>query len=229
MGDDRLNNCPRPPTRRGRKKGDQNQAQNQALGRSCGGVSTKIHAACDALGNPIRFILTGGEASDDTQALTLLDGVKTTAILADKGYDANYIADAGNEMGAEVVIPSKSNRKETRFFDKDLYKERNLMERMFNKIKHFRRVATRYDKTASAYRGLHGLLEFVCGLNNMSTLPINLKTLRGCAPTFRGCFFAVREGCLHKACQILQGIGLGQKDDFFFGVEFFTERIFGVA
>jgi transposase len=105
--------------------------------------------------------LTGGEASDDTQALALLDGVKTTAILADKGYDADYIVDAGNEMGAKVVIPPKSNRKEARFFDKDLYKERNLMERMFNKLKHFRRVATRYNKTASAYLGFV-LLAGIC-------------------------------------------------------------------
>lgn len=157
MGDDRFNNCTRPSTCCGRKKGD----QNQALGRSCGGFSTKIHAACDAHGNPIRFILTGGEASDYTQALALLDGVKTTAILADKGYDADYIVDAGNEMGAEVVIPPKSNRKEARFFDKDLYKERNLIERMFNKLKHFRRVATRYDKTASAYLGFV-LLAGIC-------------------------------------------------------------------
>jgi transposase len=95
--------------------------------------------------------LTGGEASDYTQAIALLDGVKATAIMADKGYDADYIVDAAKAMGADVVIPPKSNRKEIRDFDKDLYKERNLIERMFNKIKHFRRVATRYDKTAAAY------------------------------------------------------------------------------
>jgi transposase len=95
--------------------------------------------------------LTGGEASDYTQALALLDGVKAKAVLADKGYDADYVVEAAEAMGAEVVIPPKSNRKEARYFDKDLYKERNSIERMFNKIKHFRRVATRYDKTASAY------------------------------------------------------------------------------
>jgi transposase len=137
------------PTCSGRKK----KSQNQALGRSCGGFSTKIHAACDALGNPIRLIFTGGEASDCTQALALLDGMKTRAILADRGYDADYIVDAANAMGAEAVIPPKSNRKVVRLFDKDLYKARNLIERLFNKIKHFRRVATRYDKTASAYLG----------------------------------------------------------------------------
>jgi transposase len=147
MGHDRRDDYPRSPARGGRKKG----VQNQALGRSCGGFSTKIHAACDALGNPIRFILTGGEASDYTQALALLDGVKASAILADKGYDADYVVAAAEAMGADVVIPPKSNRKNPRDLDKNLYKERNLIERMFNKIKHFRRVATRYDKTASAY------------------------------------------------------------------------------
>jgi transposase len=107
--------------------------------------STKIHAACDALGNTIWFILTGGEASDCAQALALLDGLKGSAVLADKGYDA------AEAMGAEVVIPSKSNRKKSRDFNKKLYKKRNLVELLFNKIKHFRRVATRHKKTASAY------------------------------------------------------------------------------
>jgi transposase len=147
MGDDWLHYYSRPPACGGCKKG----AETQALGRSCGGFSTKIHAACDALGNPIRFILTGGEASDYTQALSLLDGLKAKAILADKGYDADYVVHAAKAMEADVVIPPKSNRKEARSFDKVLYKERNLIERMFNKIKHFRRVATRYDKTATAY------------------------------------------------------------------------------
>mgnify|MGYP003528922988 FL=1 len=80
-----------------------------------------------------------------------MEGLKAEAVLADKGYDADYILDAASKMGADVVIPSKSNRKKPRYLDKDLYKERNLIERMFNKIKHFRRVATRYDKTAAAY------------------------------------------------------------------------------
>lgn len=95
--------------------------------------------------------MTGGESSDYTQALTLLDGLQASAVIADKGYDADYIVDAASAMEAEVVIPARSMRKNPRAIDKDLYKERNLIERMFNKLKHFRRVATRYDKTASAY------------------------------------------------------------------------------
>ena len=123
--------------------------QNQALGRSCGGFFTKIHAAWDALGNPIRFIVTGGEASAYIQALTLLDGLEAKAIMADKGYDADYVAKAVELfIKAEVVISSRSNRRNLRNFDAALYKERNLIERLLNKLKNFRRVATRYDKTA---------------------------------------------------------------------------------
>ncbi len=99
----------------------------------------------------MRFTLTGGHASDYTQALALLDGIKAKAILADKGYDADYVVTAAESMGAQAVIPSKSNRKIQREYDAELYKERNLVERLFNKLKHFRRVATRYDKTAAAF------------------------------------------------------------------------------
>ena len=80
-----------------------------------------------------------------------MEGLKAKAILADKGYDGDDVVAEIVKMKGEVVISSKSNRKEVRSFDKDLYKERNLIERMFNKIKNFRRVATRYDKTAAAY------------------------------------------------------------------------------
>ena len=130
-----------------RKRGQ----KNQALGRSRGGFTTKIHALCDALGNPIRFILTGGERNDCTQALDLLEGVSGQAVLADKGYDAGYIVEVAEIMGALVVIPPKSNRKVQREYDRDLYKERNLIERMFGKLKQFRRIATRYDKTKTAF------------------------------------------------------------------------------
>jgi transposase len=141
--DDRFDDREGTSTRRWRKRGQ----TTQALGRSRGGFSTKIHAACDSLGNPVRFILTGGQESDYTQALALIRDVKTTALLADKGYDADYIVSAAKDIKAQVVIPPKSNRKQTRDYDVHLYKQRNLVERMFNKLKHFRKVATRYDKT----------------------------------------------------------------------------------
>ncbi len=129
----------------------QKKVSNPSIRRSCGGFSTKIHGACDTLGNPIRFILTGGEAAECTQALALLDGMEAKAILADKGDDADYVVAEIVKMKGEGVIPSKSNLKEVRSFDKDFYKKRNLIERMFDKIKPFRRFATRYDKTVAAY------------------------------------------------------------------------------
>jgi transposase len=121
----------------------------QELGRSPGGFTTKIHATCDALGNPIRFLLSPGERSDYTKALDLIEGFDLQKLLADKGYDAQYIIDYVGENKA--VIPPRSLRKVQRNYDIDLYKERNLIERMFNKLKHFRRVATRYDKLASSF------------------------------------------------------------------------------
>ena len=106
---------------------------------------------CDSHGNPLRFILTPGQAADCKQALPLLEGWSADAVLADKGYDANYIVDAAVDMGALAVIPPKSNRLIQRPYDEALYKEKNLVERLFNKLKHFRRVATRYDKTATSF------------------------------------------------------------------------------
>jgi len=116
-----------------------------------GGFSTKIHAVCDALGNPLRFILSPGQQSDYKQALNLLEGFKASAILADRGYDADYIVEKATALATQAVIPSKKNRKVQRPYDTWLYKERNLVERLFNKLKNFRRVATRYDKTDTAY------------------------------------------------------------------------------
>jgi len=103
------------------------------------------------LGNPTRLILTGGEQSDYGQGINLIKGQEAEAVLADKGYDADYIVKAIKDMGAEVVIPPRSMRNEQREYDKILYEERNNIERMFGKLKHFRRVATRYDKLAVSY------------------------------------------------------------------------------
>jgi transposase len=99
----------------------------------------------------LRFILTAGQESDYTQALALLKSMQSKAVLGDKGYDAEYVIKAIENMEAQVVIPPKSNRKIRREYDEALYKERNLIERMFNKIKHFRRISTRYDKTALSF------------------------------------------------------------------------------
>jgi transposase len=147
--DDRQHDSASSSTRCGRKRGQ----QNQALGRSRGGFSTKIHSVADALGNPVHFVLTGGEAADCRQALSLLEGRRADAVLADKAYDANQLVEFVKELGAEVVIPPLSQRKVQRKFDSVLYEERNQIERMYNKLKHFRRIATRYDKLAVTFMG----------------------------------------------------------------------------
>jgi transposase len=112
-----------------------------------------VHAACNQSGKPVRFFITGGQRSDYRQALGLIAGKRMKVLIADKGYDASYMVEAGEKVGAKVVIPPRKNRKVQREYDKELYKERNIIERMFNKMKHFRRVATRYDKLAVTYLG----------------------------------------------------------------------------
>lgn len=100
----------------------------------------------DAKGQPIRFSLTGGQAHDAPQALPFLDGIKADFVLADKGYDSDTILSFVHEQEAIAVIPPKSNRKVQREYDRELYKQRNLIERALNKLKHWRRIATRYDR-----------------------------------------------------------------------------------
>lgn len=109
-------------------------------------MTTKIHAAVDALGNPIRILLTPGQESDISQAHALIEGMNPGQVIADKGYDANHFVDAIEAKGAEAVIPPRSNRIKPRGYDRYQYKERNLVERFFNRIKQFRRIATRYEK-----------------------------------------------------------------------------------
>jgi putative transposase len=118
----------------------------QGLGRSRGGLSTKIHAAGDALGNPVR-------ANDIAFAHALIEGFVADVTIADKGYDADHLYERIAQTGGEVVIPPKRNRSFKRSYDADLYKERNLIERFFNKLKQFRRVATRYDKLLANFMG----------------------------------------------------------------------------
>ena len=118
-----------------------------------GGWSTKIHAAVDALGNPLRIILTVGQRADITQAEDLVAGYPADAVLADRGYDADAFVSLLQKAGIQVVIPAKKNRLEQRVIDKNLYKDRNKVERFFNKLKAYRRVATRYEKTVTSFAG----------------------------------------------------------------------------
>ncbi len=116
-------------------------------------MSTKIHAATEALGLPVRLIASPGQRNDIAFAHDLVDGIDTEATIADKGYDADHLVDKITEVGTEVVIPPRRNRKVQRPYDADLYKERNKIERFFNKLKQFRRVATRYDKLLANFMG----------------------------------------------------------------------------
>jgi transposase len=101
---------------------------------------------CDTLGRPLRFILTAGQRGDILMAPALLDGFKAKAVLADKAYDSNALRQLIADSGAEAVIPSNRSRKILIPHDEVAYKDRNRIERCFNKLKHFRRFATRYDR-----------------------------------------------------------------------------------
>ena len=109
-------------------------------------MTTKIHVIVDALGNPVTLSLTPGQASDLGQAEPLLDEVDPQAFLGDKAYDANALIQFLEARRITPVIPPKANRIVQRQCDFALYRERNLVERFFNKLKHFRAIATRYDK-----------------------------------------------------------------------------------
>ena len=102
---------------------------------------------------PVRLIGTPGQRNDIAFAHDLIDGFEAEATLADKGYDADHLVDQIAQTGAQIVIPPKRNRKIQRPYDTELYKQRNIIERFFNKLKHFRRVATRYDKLLANFMG----------------------------------------------------------------------------
>jgi transposase len=115
-------------------------------------MTTKIHAVTDAKGLPIRFAITPGQDHDANAAGGLLINLRDgQIILADKAYDADWIRRQIEGQGAAPNIPDRSNRKHRHCFSRTLYKDRNLIERFFNKIKYFRRLATRYDKLGSSF------------------------------------------------------------------------------
>ena len=122
------------------------------MGRSRGGLTTKIHALVDAMGLPIVLKLTEGQAHDDRSASDMFDTVQAGDILlADWAYDSNALRERLNERGAWANIRAMPHRLKPPAFSHDLYKQRNAVERFFNKLKHFRAVATRYDKRDDNY------------------------------------------------------------------------------
>lgn len=122
--------------------------------RSRGGLSTKVHVAVDALGNPLRLIVTGGQESEYRQAEPLIEGYKPRFVIADKGYDSDSFVEAIERCGASAVIPPRKCRSIRRAYDAHLYRERNLVERFFQKLKNFRGIATRYARRKRNYQAM---------------------------------------------------------------------------
>lgn len=122
------------------------------MGRSRGGLTTKIHALVDGEGRPIRLKLSEGQAHDGICAQDMLDGIGFGAILlADRAYDSDRLRAELAARGAWANVRSMPQRRDPPAFSKWLYRQRNLVERYFNKLKHFRAVATRYDKRDDNY------------------------------------------------------------------------------
>ena len=143
--DDRFYSHQSTPLGIGRKRGE----QKQTVGRSRGGRNTKIHALADAKGRLIAILLTGGEAHDCPVAERLIDRVEPAErMLGDKAYDSNELRDELDQRGTKPVIPNRTNRKCRFPFSKRLNKLRWRIESAFNRLKDFRRIATRYDKLA---------------------------------------------------------------------------------
>ena len=122
------------------------------MGRSRGGLTTKIHVLVDACGLPIVLKLTAGQAHDGRSAEDMLDSLREgSVLLADSAYDSNKLRDTLEARGAWANVKPMPHRLDPPKFSKRLYRERNLVERFFNKLKHFRAVATRYDKRDDNY------------------------------------------------------------------------------
>ncbi|MEJ0094006.1 MAG: IS5 family transposase [Methylocella sp.] len=137
--------------------------RNQAIGRSRGGRTTKIHALTDADCRPLSFMLTGGQIADCSAGAELIARLPPCEILhGDKGYDANAIRRQVEERGAMPNIPPKANRRWKNCFSPFLYRNRNAIERMFCRLKDFRRVATRYDRNALNFLATVCIAATVC-------------------------------------------------------------------
>ena len=120
-----------------------------------------MHIAVDALGNPLRLLLTAGQRHDSPQASALIEGYEPQVLIADKGYDSGPSIELVTAKGIEAVIPPKKNRLVHREYDRRLYRERHLIECFIGKIKHYRRVFSRFEKLSKNYLGF---LSFVSAL-----------------------------------------------------------------
>ena len=140
--------------------------QDQAIGHSRGGLSTKIHALVDALGNPLAFLLTPGQAHDLAGADALLPHMAAERLIADRAFDADQrVRQPLAAAGKSAVIPPRDHRRSAPDFDPELYKARHLIENFFCKLKQFRAIATRYDKTARNFLAAINLAAAIIWLN----------------------------------------------------------------
>jgi transposase len=161
----RQHHRPRPPARGRRPQGRRRKRGicDEALGRSHGGFTTKIHIRAEGLGKPVTFSLTGGQVHDTQQFATLMGTgwirrlgrgrprLKPDRVAGDKAYSSGKIREALRRRGIGAVIPTKENEQRQPDFDREAYRERNRIERLINRLKQFRRIATRYEKRAANY------------------------------------------------------------------------------
>ncbi len=120
-------------------------------------------ALVDALGNLVRFMLLPGQRHDTIGVAPLIQGIQFDALLADKAFDVDWLREELDQRGATVVIPPRVNRKHQYDYDKDIYRWRHLVENYFAKIKEFRGIATRYDKTDTSYTANLNLVAAIIG------------------------------------------------------------------
>mgnify|MGYP006281709963 CR=1 FL=1 len=152
-----------------------NGQEKEALGRSKGGFTPKIHALVDALGNPLAFKLTGGQRHEITQASALLGESRGTWIIADKGYDSNAFIQHIQKRQGTPVTPKRKNRTKPRGYDRHWYRERHLIECFFGKTKHFRHVFSRLiNRQRFSSASLSSQL-YSCGSSKISYTEPNLK------------------------------------------------------
>ncbi len=150
---------------------------SEAIGPSCGGRTSKIHIAADANGNPIDIEITGAEVHDASVAKTIIEKLDNAEhFIADKGYDSDDIRECARRSGMKPVIPRRSNSKKLNpEFDRRLYRLRHLVENLFARLKHFRGLATRFDKLA---RNFKSMVYLACSFVWLKLGPnLNVRTL----------------------------------------------------
>jgi transposase len=165
--------------------GARQHAGRQALGRSRGGFSTKLHLRCDGRGRPVAFHLTGGERHDLLGVGPLFErGIlrtgrrgrprwKPEAVIADKAYSAAWLLDVLRRKRIVPIIPSRADQPENPDFDHETYRGRNAVERTVGKLKQFRRVATRYDKLAAHYLAFVHIASVMVWLRSLGDMALN--------------------------------------------------------